>query len=288
MRKGELVTFSWPVCPDGYQWLPVPAEAVHPPLRPGEERMERPIAITDGERITGPVAHARHEVLRNERLLFRTFAALDKTEDAIADFACRYGLLGVAPVAVYVPLSETADTIANGELLSTWIAEIKHMHAAVTAWDLASQRNDAALRKLIKWTRNAIIFNNDEVETEIARVNRGIPSGEVVLPAKLFVVRTVNQRIDGLVGPEIRWDTSTSEPVMRIVPKSLLGALWFQFAQSLSGVREYRSCRNCGKAFEVSSDGAKRSKQYCSSGCRVSRFRNKQAANPANKRTGRL
>lgn len=59
-------------------------------------------------------------------------------------------------------------------------------------------------------------------------------------------------------------------------PKSLIGALWLQFARSIEVGAEYRRCVVCGKWFELVTREVKRTRLYCSSACRFKQYRERQ------------
>jgi len=59
----------------------------------------------------------------------------------------------------------------------------------------------------------------------------------------------------------------------KVVPESLLGALWLQFALAVAGNKKYRACGACGQWFEVSPDVARTSRSYCKEACRARAYR---------------
>ena len=54
-----------------------------------------------------------------------------------------------------------------------------------------------------------------------------------------------------------------------IVPSSLISAIWLQFAMAIDGDRNYRSCKNCGKWFEVGGSARRVDAEACSPSCRA-------------------
>jgi hypothetical protein len=64
---------------------------------------------------------------------------------------------------------------------------------------------------------------------------------------------------------------------LRIVPETLIGAMWFQCARALTLNPSFRACRNCGKWFELSPDTRRKQSIYCSDRCKVAAYRAKKA-----------
>ena len=65
---------------------------------------------------------------------------------------------------------------------------------------------------------------------------------------------------------------------LQITPKNLLAAMWLQFAQAVTGDKEYRQCKQCGKPFEISlaPEGMRKSREYCTDPCRFKAYRERQ------------
>jgi hypothetical protein len=77
--------------------------------------------------------------------------------------------------------------------------------------------------------------------------------------------------------PELSWDrTHTAlQETLRIVPQSLVSALWIQLAKAIEGDRKYRECDVCGTWFEVSGD-RRADARFCSNACRFKAYRQRQ------------
>src|SRR6266542_2500364 len=80
----------------------------------------------------------------------------------------------------------------------------------------------------------------------------------------------------GLASPRLYWDEEEGPPVTRIVPSSLLGALWLQFHQAISSRKDYRQCEVCKSWFEISPKVNRASKLYCGDACRSQAYRDRQ------------
>lgn len=100
----------------------------------------------------------------------------------------------------------------------------------------------------------------------------------LVSVATRVVAGTINQVLDKRVSPFLSPDIVGSRPVMRFYPNSLLAALWFQFAQAVTGNKDYRQCRDCRHWFEVSAEDDARTARrlFCSSACKSRDYRRRK------------
>ncbi len=64
--------------------------------------------------------------------------------------------------------------------------------------------------------------------------------------------------------------------ILQFMPTNLLGAIWLQFAQAISGSKKHRACAACGQRFEVSPDKFRKSKFYCGDACRARMYRSRK------------
>lgn len=60
---------------------------------------------------------------------------------------------------------------------------------------------------------------------------------------------------------------------LHIVPKNLLGAMWTQLANDLTGKSDFRKCADCGNWFRISERSRRKHERYCLSSCRVKAYR---------------
>lgn len=61
-----------------------------------------------------------------------------------------------------------------------------------------------------------------------------------------------------------------------LIPDSLLGMLWAQFAMAVSENRQDQKCPNCGEWFLLGPGGAKRSREFCSDSCKIKEYRGRR------------
>jgi hypothetical protein len=62
---------------------------------------------------------------------------------------------------------------------------------------------------------------------------------------------------------------------LHLVPTSLSGCLWLQFASAVDGNRTYRRCAGCGRWLEHSPQVARADRKFCSDSCKASAHRKK-------------
>jgi hypothetical protein len=66
-------------------------------------------------------------------------------------------------------------------------------------------------------------------------------------------------------------------PQLRVIPNSLIGAMWWQFAMAVDGNRSYRQCGACRKWYEIAGQAGRTDKLFCSESCKARAHRKKQA-----------
>jgi|GEM_PF-4701174 len=298
----RLVQFSWGIPIDGYHWI----EAQPVVNRLIEERKERFLS-------PGNTRSWRHYYpLRDTPVLFRTFADLSPTEDAVRAFADQHGALGVDS-DIAIPSGKTAQH-SRGESLSIWKREITAMMHSLLVWDaLRTQSVD----DLSRWfhlkdegTFSTVSYTPDEkwplgvdrllpqfADNSLGDWLRFLPLGPsqdrgnpgtsgIAIPnspvglALAYLMMNVNFRTQQHVGISLESlvDHSRSVPLdLHVVPKNLLGAMWMQFAQAIQGDVRYQRCPQCKTWFKVPNKANRPSTTFCSPRCRVQAFRGRQA-----------
>jgi hypothetical protein len=84
-----------------------------------------------------------------------------------------------------------------------------------------------------------------------------------------FVQDKVNARLEGQVSARLVCDAKRNRATLRLVPDSLLGALWLLFGEAVAGDKGFRRCDQCGLWFELGLPGGRRSRLFCSGACRT-------------------
>lgn len=230
--------------------------------------------------------------------LYRRFARLKTSRDAILGFANSYGLIGIGRRII---LDEgenpdgsrwTAEEIV--EFGHEWAREIGLMKAAVATLDLM----DEALGVNVPELSERFAFKNGcwHVRRELAPgyVGQGkvdwidlsvwadengcfesLEAGDLVPAATEYIRVTANRKLAGRIEAVLAWDDDRTKTSLVYMPTSLLGAMWMQFAATLTRTNNSRGCVECGKLF----DFVRRNRMFCSEACqkRYGRRKAKQA-----------
>lgn len=292
MGMADLFGFLWDVPETGFQWVKAK------PLNGNEE--EEKNYLTDGQPLGVAGMVTRYTPLKLYTGLFRTFAETAPTFEGILAFANEYGSLGEG--RELIPLTYKGKTsMGTGELLSIWHEEIHAAHRALELWDAAREGNLDLLSHRLAWKTledgPAVMYDshlglddNAHIEPPYVRECTWIaaPSihpellerfrpGDLTLPALYYVQKSVNEHLKGRISPRLLWNTKKNRLALYMVPSSLIGAIWLQFAQAIDGNKEYRRCEECRTWFELSPETARTSRLYCSNACRSRAYRKRQA-----------
>ena len=221
-----------------------------------------------------------------ENALFRTFAAIPPEREAIAEFARKYGLLGVA-----APDIKGEDRFA--ESLMVWDREISAMWKCVSLWEPIAGRQIDRLREIVqcRWEGERMICEinlPDQIGSESLRVGRtqgwiradspyfadlldSVRHGDIMKLARFTLAHKISMRLREYKTLPLLME----DPVFRLVmqPESLIAALWLQFANAVASHHTLRTCIRCGKWFRVGVGGDHRADaQYCSNACRQQKY----------------
>ena len=210
-----------------------------------------------GEVVKGGPARSYSPMSKSTPSLFLTFAEIDhKNLSSISDFATKFGLLGVGTVfqdmAGLRRLGE--HHYAWGETYLDWAREICLMREAVEL--TRSDRGAGEGRARMEWNDARLDPPyGDRYERCAWLLNSHLQD---VKPRMLFA-QDVEARLS-------------------FAPTSLLSALWLQFALSLVGDKEFRSCKFCQRLFEISTDqtGFRRHREFCSDSCKTKDYRRRK------------
>jgi hypothetical protein len=215
--------------------------------------------------------------------LFKVFAETEATKDGILAFANAHGSLGLA-IALDLIDGEREGPI-DGEQLAAWRASVLEMRAAVELWDAARTSSMEKLSQCLKWTSDtSIAYTGPHLALMISA--QGEPGlfatwrpGELIGPALYVVQHRINHALlqHGVVA-RLLWDSRWAKLSLLMVPRTLIGCMWLQFAKAVDGDKEYRQCENCRAWFEVGGNRTSRSdKRFCTPTCKAAGHRKKQA-----------
>jgi len=213
--------------------------------------------------------------------LFRQFAELNG-QDELLRFANRYGLLGI-PMDLRGIASVNAGrgtVVLRPELLADWNTKIIQLRAAVRLWDAIQRPDHGYLKQVINWKKNPkrVSYEDDHLLQTIRNTHTDgsqIKFGELLWPAYYYIQERINDALKDSVAPRMLWHENQLQ--LFHVPKSLLGAMWLQFADAVTYELEFRACAWCGKSFEVTLS-TRSDRQYCSNSCRVSASRKRTSS----------
>jgi hypothetical protein len=276
--EDELTEFLWRVPSAGHYWIE------GEPVEDGQQPTNR---FLIGDAAPGQIAYvSEYNPLRTHNGLFRTFAETKTSEEGIVEFANRFGCLGGdVRVTVLVKTPDGAEVMRDGELQDKWEDEILTMRILIKIWELAKKRDEVGLGKFIQWKHDAIHFLLPPLHSASAGRPRVIAAmqippnfrnGDTVMPARCFLQKRVNEKLHG-VRASLLWNVKQTELGLRLVPQSLIGCLWLQFAKAIEGNKNYQQCGNCQGWFEIGgSRGARADKKFCSPSCKASAHRKKR------------
>jgi hypothetical protein len=210
--------------------------------------------------------------------LFREFAELNPTREAIQGFAGRYGDL-FNRYELRQSVARDDGTGSEGASLGTWREEIGEMRVLVGLWDQIQDQRLAELTKIITRTEKELYY---VIKTPKGKVNATLAHGDglsrfdhadVLLPARCALQSEINKRIaETLTVPRLAW---TPDYHQRIIfqPSNLLAAMWMQFAQAVTGEFQLKRCEGCGIYFQVGPGGRRADATTCGDKCRQQKKR---------------
>ena len=255
MRK----TFRWFVPNHGYRWIKK------------KKKKGRFWHLTESTPIGPPRPGKFYYPLVKYTGLHREFIKLEPTQDAVMGFANRYGWLGLQDQ----PL-EVDGKLHLAETLNSWGDNIGFMRILFDLHQNTRAENTKALGKVIHWTDRNVQFIDDRGKAggviASADVNpalyESLRRGEILKPARHYLVMALNRHLAEKTELKFLYD---NDQVVKVnMPLHLLGALWLQFGNAISGNREYRECAWCGRDFEISPGVSRRDRKTCSTACRNS------------------
>jgi hypothetical protein len=106
-----------------------------------------------------------------------------------------------------------------------------------------------------------------------------IPPGDVSRPALLYLQQQLDRHLQAHAGnttPLVTWQPDPGQPVLQFAAANLRTALWLQLADAVVNNRTIERCLVCKRWFEVSAEASRSHKRYCSDGCRVRAYRDRQ------------
>lgn len=283
--------FSWLRLDGGYEWRT--SSVLAPDNQTGLTDSEKHETRFLMPRTSEIARYSRYDPLAEYPTLYRDFAALDPTEEAYAKFASTYGDLGVGvmvmedgPVAAWDPFCRWRTAHSNVRPVVDVLNAIEaEDSAALSKWFIRAptgfryEREDPTFGSALGW-----VTIQDELRPYVWRWVTEAPSNTEALLriARAWVQDRINDALGGTrqVGTKasarVVFDSDREKMTIRVVPETLIGAIWFQCARVLALNPTFRSCAHCGKWFELSPDTRRRQSIYCSNRCKVAAYRAKK------------
>ncbi len=183
--------------------------------------------------------------------LFKEFANTGDSDTEILAFVRRYGFLGNSLSGPAVESEPVTSIIHSRDKLASAVKELNRL-IKYRSWSVRKQK--AAI---------------DEGLIQEAAINKNIANASI---ASLF-----NETASPILSVKIAVDPADERLRLQFAPRSLIGAMWLQFAETAVGSNRLRSCDVCGKIFEQS----RVDEIYCSGACKTKSVRNRQALRKA-------
>lgn len=224
--------------------------------------------------------------------LFRTLASLEPTPAGIQPFASAHGFLRTP--------SRITEASGNryGESLEAWTAEISAMRVAVELWDAVSRCDSHEVQKRLATlvaARDVPERDNQRGADHLVAASSADGRDGAMSFSQLTTIESanralrvmVNERLRSEVCAEVALDPKRTSPKLALVPQSLIGALWLQFADAMVARKAYRQCERCSVWFQLTAKMAAKGKMFCGGSCRMRDYRDRQVQAQALHRRGK-
>lgn len=267
MGENQLIDFTWQVEAGGYEWLDTKSEAGEPGRWLVNADPLKPPSLAN--------------VIDDSPTLFRTFAGLELTEDAVLNFANQFGLLRAKKKVV----TEGGET-RRGQPWDEWEAAILGMRGTLDLWEALTRGDTDHMIELTK-DRPISLAGKLVGAAGMAPYRGWTPPGglkgssiveptdplSAVCNARTRIAVEVNEHLKGAVGPVAVIDP-TGELRSALAPKDLLAALWFQFWENIESENTHKKCPACKEWFEIRGDkNTRHNRKFCSNKCRTAAYK---------------
>lgn len=210
--------------------------------------------------------------------LFLKFAKLQPNEQAIIDFADKYGRLTNGVSVSYQSQGSSGFYDLEGESFMFWKVQIERMASAFHVWELIDKFDTEGLSKIVQWESGRIKYRTHLLKPTLkdSTYNHFV-NGDLILPGKLLLIHNVNKQMEEhSVRPRLMLEAD-GKPVTFFYPSTLLAAIWLQLFKVIMGERRLVWCPFCN-TWDDATD--RRKKAYVHPGCannaRVKKFREDQ------------
>lgn len=251
--------------------------------------------------LAGHPADDGYQPLKSEPALFRKFTDQRDTEGAFAEFAARYGDLDGGGAVVVGDHIATAEEMASndpflvyseGRSLQIWRGHRQMLAFAVRLWDAINEgRADELIGtdllvkpydslvepgkpapKYMVWTRTASAQHDLGLTTPKTfdeQFEPATPLMKASLPEMAARAALANLVSEMCANVRVVMRVTSAQPDglrLTFEVRSLIAAMWLQFALAVDGQREYRPCPVCGDWWDATE--ARSDRKTCSDRCR--------------------
>lgn len=254
--------------------------------------------------------------LSEEGGLFRNFAALPETEEAILGFAIGSGsLFGperqalAVPTGVNHPKRKPKSSLSHRLLhhptdpdwhrcerdlsgwleagcllcdtLQQWQIEIGRMRFLVDVWEALRYDDNKRLGELIRYSD---VKGSDLVAIAPILNSSGIlpadmpkpRSGGRAVAVSRWLESAATDFLQGRLTPEVLNDEENDVGTLVFRTDHLIDALWLQFVDAICETKDFQTCSICGTWFDISATGAREDKTLCSPACTAKSYRQRK------------
>ncbi len=260
---------------------------------------------SDGEGTDETLFDLGSESLRHTAL-FRDFAGADPTPEGVRKFLADHADLGTEPAAFFVPRSSGTvvafpyDQRKLGDADAA-LREMLQLQRSVELWDMIQNRDLAGLARHITRsdrpdgppsflysshprgskaqppdaTSSALILDIDpDVAAETARK-------DLRPAARAYLMGVINQKLEGGLNVQVLESPGgIGKMELHLIPRTLVTALWLQFAEEVTGKFRPSQCLACDKWFRPTKH---KDRLYCKGKCKTAACRLRANARQLNK-----
>jgi hypothetical protein len=268
--KTENTSFAAAVPVRGFEWLPGPFAILL------DDHMYKEAALI-------PIGNKQRAVPLPEAL-FLEFSDLE-TDEAIKQFAERFGLLGVrAPKSLCPqpdedPADKNGEAI-TGELRSDWLTAIRVMNRTIKLWMAIKTADEEMLAQRVDWKGPRLIYYHEPARLSGTRRIAG-DSDLINVPghypdlAKDDVLGRAQLCLEKIIGdnlmPYLRYAVTPTPGATDtfIKPACLYGILWYQLGEAIHQAKSVRPCAVCRTPILITPGGFRGERRTCGLNCRV-------------------
>jgi hypothetical protein len=104
-----------------------------------------------------------------------------------------------------------------------------------------------------------------------------VKPGDLIAPVLWYIQDALDITLRGRLEYRVRWDREQGRPIQSYEPKTLIEAIYLQFAETVAGRRRQQKCQGCGRWFELAPGVNRADRLTCTSACRQRAHRGRVA-----------